>query len=657
MKTYFKTIGRMFKKHITRFLSIIFIILISVGFTAGIGSTGDKINASMDDFYKKSNVSDLIIKSSADDGFSDEDITALKEKYGEDNVNTGMSVDVNITVDGESELVRLYFYDDYSSPTVNVPATVDSISEDDEEAIYVSCEEADSSLKGFSLGQKITLDFADILSQLAEQDGEALSDDTVTLLENLDDVELTVSSVRRNPLLIGKDGEPSYTNPEDTPVPETTADIEKLIRLDNVLYIPSSAIPKYSDIMAFLPDTPVLSTGDVYVAFSDRGVFGGFSSDYRAYLDGQIEEITSLLSAEEDDLNFITLYDNYSFYSLHAYAEKVESISVVLMIAFLLITALVIFSNITRLIDEEKGQIACLETQGYSATGVLSRYALFSVFATAIGCVGAYFVSVSMCSLVYFVFNYSFTMPTMALGHSIAFYIITVAAMALTAVFTSLFAGIKTSARTPAELLRPKAPKAGKKVILERIPFIWNNLSFKYKSTLRNVLRYKSRFFMTVISVAGSMGLVLAGLALLDMCLFQDFGSAAIMALAVIIVFFAGLLAVVVIYTLTNINISERNREIATLMVLGYYDGEVSGYIFREIYINTVVGIILGYGVGVFMMVVIFAVMGFGSVGAVSWFVWLIAPFVVLFFTMIVTLILKRKILSIDMNESLKAVE
>lgn len=657
MKTYFKTIGRMFKKHITRFLSIIFIILISVGFSAGIGSTGDKINASLNDFYKEANVSDLIIKSSADDGFSDEDISALKEKYGENNVNTGMSVDVNITVDGEEQLVRLYFYDDYSAQTVNVPEVVETGEEDEEDAIYVSSEEADNSLYGFSVGQRVTLDFADILAQLAEQNDETLSDDTVTLLENLDEVELTVSSVRRSPLLIGKDGEPSYTNPEDTPVPETTADIEKLIRIDNVLYIPSSAIPTYSDIMAFLPDTPVLSTGDIYVAFSDRSVFNGFSSDYRDYVDKQIEEITSLLSAESDTLNFITLYDNYSFYSLHAYAGKVTGLSVVLVIAFLLITALVVFSNITRLIDEEKGQIACLETQGYSAIGVLSRYALFSVFATAIGCVGAYFVGVGLCALIYYVFNYSFVMPTMALGHSAMFYVITVIAMALTSAFTSLFAGARINSKTPAELLRPKSPKAGKKVILEKIPFIWSKLSFKYKSTMRNVLRYKSRFFMTVIAVAGAMGLVLAGLALLDMCLFQDFGSAAIIGLALLIVVFAGLLAVVVIYTLTNINISERNREIATLMVLGYFDGEVSGYIFREIYINTLIGIIFGYGAGILFMDIIFTVMGFGAVGAVSWFVWLIAPFVVLFFTLLVTLILKRKIISVDMNESLKAVE
>ena len=149
---------------------------------------------------------------------------------------------------------------------------------------------------------------------------------------------------------------------------------------------------------------------------------------------------------------------------------------------------------------------------------------------------------------------------------------------------------------------------------------------------------------MTVIAVAFSTALVMAGLALLDMCLFQDFGSPAIMGIAAVIVVFAGLLTAVVIYTLTNINISERNRE-------------VTGYIYREVYINSIIGIIFGYPVSVLLIALVFKTMGMGTLAGVSWFMWLIAPFIVLLFTTIVTLILRRKIVKIHMNESLKAIE
>lgn len=162
---------------------------------------------------------------------------------------------------------------------------------------------------------------------------------------------------------------------------------------------------------------------------------------------------------------------------------------------------------------------------------------------------------------------------------------------------------------------------------------------------------------MMLVSIAVSTGLVFAGLALLDMCLFDDFGSPAIIGIAVVVVVFAGLLTAVVINTLTTINISEREREIATLMVLGYHDFEICGYIYREIYISAVCGILLGYPVGIGLATLIFKTIGFGAVANVSWFMWVLVPCVVLLFTLLITLMLRPKIVKIKMNESLKAVE
>jgi putative ABC transport system permease protein len=162
---------------------------------------------------------------------------------------------------------------------------------------------------------------------------------------------------------------------------------------------------------------------------------------------------------------------------------------------------------------------------------------------------------------------------------------------------------------------------------------------------------------MTVVSVAVSMSLVMAGLALLDLCLFGELVSQTVMIVAIVVIVFAGLLTAVVIYTLTNINISERVRELATLKVLGYYENEVTTYIYREIYIDTLVGIIFGYPLSLAIMQMVFSVMAVGSIGGVSWFMWLIAPLIVFVFTFIVSFILSFKIVKIDMNDSLKAIE
>ncbi len=647
IKTYLKTLWRMFAKHVTRFVSLVFMVLISVGFCSGVGSSTDKINKSLDEYYRAKNVGDFVIKSTSDVGFTQSDVDKARELFGENAViNTGNSIDISV---GEKRSVRYYFLD-FDNWTVSVPDIIEGEKSDGAHGIYV--ENPDNVLKGEEVGARQEIDFADILIKLAEQNGKEIDPAFKKLLEKLEPEKVTVSAVIQSPLTIANDGEPSYNN-DGAEVPDTTVGTADMDCLENIYYVSKDLIPSQRDLMSFLPDTPLIADGDIYVAVGDRDIFGCFSARYKTFTDGAKESIASALPGAE----VLTLYENYSFKSLYSYSEKVEGIGYILMVAFLIVTALVVLSNMTRLIEEERPQIACLKTLGYSSTGIISKYLLFALIATGLGGGGAYFVGIGLAYLICYVFNYSFFMPPISSSVAIVFYIIAFTLIVVSAVGATALAGYKLTGSRPASLLRPKPPRAGKKVIIEKIPFIWNRLSFKYKSTVRNVLRYKSRFFMTVISVAFSTALVMAGLGILDMCLFHDFGSAAIMGIALVIVAFAGLLTAVVIYTLTNINISERNREIATLMVLGYYDKEVTGYIYREVYINSVIGIIFGYPMSALLLLLVFKTMGFGTLGAVSWFMWLVLPFIVLLFTGAVTLILRRKIVKIDMNESLKAIE
>ena len=140
----------------------------------------------------------------------------------------------------------------------------------------------------------------------------------------------------------------------------------------------------------------------------------------------------------------------------------------------------------------------------------------------------------------------------------------------------------------PASLLVAGAPRPGKRIFLERVGFIWNRLPFRYKSSLRNIFRYKKHLAMTVVSVAGATVLAFAGLGLFNVAGSVTSGSFAGMGdslkpISLVIIAFAMLLCVFVIYNLTNMNIGERKREIATLAVLGYRRGEILGYIYREI--------------------------------------------------------------------------
>ncbi len=640
MRLYLKTLVRIFKKQFARLLSIIFMVVISVGFIAGIGSAVDKINYSLTDYYISQNVSDFIIKSKNENGFSNEDIEKVKTKYGNENVNVGMSIDVEIEILNEKQLVRLYFYDD--EQTVNIKTQRESETNKTQTQLEISAEEKDNKIKGVPLGTEIELNFKDILIQLS--DGEINS-----TLESIPSSYLTkkfvVTKTVLSPLTFALDGEPSYNNGEDFKTPDNINDVNNLIIVENILYLSYKDIP-----------FAVLPKGDMYVSIQNRDMFKAFSDKYEKFISTEKINLMELLGGEES-VRVLTLYDNYSFYSLSSYASKVRGICLVLMIAFLLVTALVVMSTMTRLIEEERPQIACLSTLGYPSWRIIFKYLLFAMIGCGIGGVGAYFVEIGVAVLLYVVFNYSFIMPPMSARITLWFYLAVYFGIVIVSLVATVLAGRKLTGDKPANLLRPKAPRAGKKVILERIPWLWNLLSFKYKSTMRNVLRYKSRFFMTVVSVAFSTALVFAGLSLLDLCLFHGVNSPSVMAVAIVVVAFAGLLTAVVIYTLTNINISERNKEIATLMVLGYNDSEVAGYIYREVYVDTFIGILLGYPFSALLTWGVFTLLGMGTLAGVSWFVWLIVPFIIIFFTAIVTLLLRIKIVKINMNASLKATE
>ena len=643
----------MFKKNISRFIAIIFIVLISVGLTSGVGSSTDDLKDSVSVFKTERNVGDITLKSSSESGFSTAEVAALKKKYGEENVSAYTSYDVYLQFKGQKLLTRLYFYDDIAKRSVNKFSDEDTKRQEaaaPKGTVGVYAEKADNVLKGFSLGDEVTLNFSDMFAQLAAQNNKTLPEWQKTWLDKLSPVTLSVTKIVEDPRLFAKEGEPSYLNGYDLALPDTSK-VNDLITLDEALFLPMSALPLAS------------GYGDVSISLSSLDAPELLSSDYEKFIDDEKGSILSILSdasegkTTKDSFHFITLYENYSFKSLFAYADKIRGLSFVLVVAFSFITVLVTLSNMTRLVDEERAQSACLITLGYSGASVVIKYILFALTATAIGGVIGYFVGTGLCSFVYLVFEYSYVMPPETGVFGVTFFAITFAVIVVCAVLATASAGMKTVKQTPAELLRPKSPKPGKKVIIERIPFIWNRLSFKYKSTVRNVLRYASRFIMTVIAVAGSMGLVAAGLALLDMCLFGNFGNASIAWLSVLIVVFAALLTFTAVYTITNISISERNREIATLMVLGYFDSEVAGYIYREIYIDAAVGIVFGYGAATLLISIIFNVMGFGSLASVSWYVWLISPVLVLLFTFVVTLCLRKKITSVDMNASLKALE
>ena len=614
MRTYLKTFARMFKRHVTRLVSVFLMVLVSVGFTAGIGMSTEKMAYSLDGYYRAANVSDLILKSTSEQGFSPDDISLLEERYGEENILAATSFqgkddDGSIPFEGLGEgVTRIYCF-----------------AEEGPEALGINKFEVHERYD-VTLGQNEFVAYAERdTEQLTGFEGGKISFRYTAGPFSIK-YDFVVGGTVICPL--------HFAKMDDVSMQFEGEELSHVIYLFNCPLL-SAAMPK----------------NDVYIKLGVQDTL--FTHRYNEVVDAEKAELETLFP----DAAVLTLKENFSFSSFHEYGEKIDAIGYVLMVVFLLVTLLVVLSTMTRLLEEERAQIACMQTLGYSPFMILSKYLLFALVGTLIGGVGAYFAGEGLSYIIYINFDWCYALPAYSMKAAPIFFILSAVIIMVSTLVATFAAGMHKTRETPAVLLRPRTPKAGRKVILEHIPLLWNRLSFKYKSTMRNVLRFRMRFAMTVVAVMASTGLVVAGLAVLDCCLFQNVGTAAMIGVAVIVLLFAALLNAVVIYTLTNINISERNRELATLMVLGYQTHEVDLYIYREIYITGAVGIAAGLPFGCLLCLFIFDLLDFGSVAGISWFVWIIAAVLSLLFTFIVTLMLKPKINKIDMNESLKAIE
>ena len=676
----------MFRRHYARLISIILMVVVSVGLTSGIGMATDKIDHSISDFHAQQNMSDLILMNT-EGAFTEDDLALLQERYGAENVllggflefevSGGRAVvnDTELTLTGVPDgIVRVYIYDcdDPADVGINEFGEITRFDADHTEgAIAVYTERGTTQFPEKTQTERYTLS-ATMTEHLTEYEYSGMTleadlDVTIPLSQ-----EYYLAGTVYNPQHMAVRDDVSFTEvegEEDEYEPLSAiyyvfgdlVDVTVEASVKGIVTVPIPGMdPQQIDTTqeehVQIAATELLN--QIYITLPEEDSLL-FSAGYNADVDAEVSAMETLFADRYADgtIETLTMEENYSFRSFHEYSGKIMGIGIVLMVVFLFVTVLVVLSTVTRLLDEERSQIACLMTQGYSHARIIAKYLLFAFIGTAIGGVGAYFAGLGVARMIYVNFEWEYVLPACSSNIAIGFFIGTFALILLSTLIATAVAGHKLTCQQPADLLRPKVPKRGKKVFLERIPLIWNRLSFKYKSTMRNVLRFFGRFLMTVVSVACSTALVLAGFAILDCCLFQDIGGTAMIGISIIVLAFAALLNFVVTYTLTNINISERERELATLMVLGYQDNEVAGYIYREIYITSGIGILFGLPLGALVCQFIFVVMGFGSVPGISWFVWILAPVLSIIFTVLVTLMLRHKIVRIDMNESLKAIE
>lgn len=636
---YWKSILRSFKKNISKIISISVIIFIGVAFVAGLGTVAPTYRNTFQEYLTTANAPDIIVKSSNLIIPDDEELyTKLENSPEVESYDKIVSVDSSaldqllppikeffskILPDLADQIPDHFFGDDFYNTRLRSLPTND--------------------ISTFTLLEGV---FPTTSDEIAIQ--EPL--DNMVSYKIGDTIDLgpffgtkTIVGIVRDPLIFSNYGEPDIVNMED---------LELIIYFDRSVF---TALIPILNIPILLPTT------DILIKLKNPNQHSLFTDSYDKYVKSVIEDITP--QEKESSLLFLSLNETKSYALVDAYCDKVSLIAIILPIFFIAVTALVVSTTMNRMIDEDRNIIGCYKTLGVSDSKISAKYHLLATICWFLSSLAA--IPVGLYLIPYAIlpaFQSTFYIVEISQSMDPTFGIISALAMFAFIFLVTMTVCHNNLKMQPSELLLPKAPKSGKKIWMENIPFLWNKLPFRFKSTFRNIFRNKKHFVLTVISTAGSTALVLAGFSLLELSnSFSGSNLAAltetIVPIAVIIIIFAIVLCAFVIYNLTNMNIGERAREIATLKVLGYKDSEVVLYIYREIIFMALVGILVGLPLGLGLTALITIYLDFGSIADVTFLTYLYTILIDLGFILLVDLFLVPKIKKVDMISSLKALD
>lgn len=249
------------------------------------------------------------------------------------------------------------------------------------------------------------------------------------------------------------------------------------------------------------------------------------------YEDGLREFQTEIADAEkeladaEDEIKTLERPEGYllgrdtnvGYVCLENDSSIVDDVSTVLPVFFFLIAALVCMTTMSRMIEEQRTQIGVLKALGYKDIVIMGKYLFYSGSAAFAGCLVGFFAGTYFLSkIIWNAYGIMYALSDMVYFVDWKLALFCFVCSMISSVGVTWFCCRNELTHVAAALMRPKAPKAGKRVFLEHIPFIWSRLSFLVKVSIRNVLRYKKRFFMMIIGISGCTGLLLTGFGIMD---------------------------------------------------------------------------------------------------------------------------------------------
>ena len=470
------------KDNYKRFLSLICMAFLGVGFYAGIQSSSPDMLKTLDNFYDENNVYDISVISNV--GLTEDDLLKLSKIK---NVELAINIqekDTYLEIEENNYVVKLI---EYNSQMNNVYIKEGRLPKNNNE---VSVDNALLENNNLKLGDSITIDgkkysiVGNVISPLyfsAERPNSNLGSGKVDYyiyvyngfldLEAYSNIYITVKGAKK--YLTNSDSYKKLINNVKKDI-DLIKDKQQDIRYDEL----------YSDI---------IETSEMY----------GISIDESNFIKPKWYIYDRL--------------DNTSYKELINASDNLKKIGNIFPIIFFAISVLVSLISMMRMIEEDRVENGTLKSLGYNSFHITLKYVIYSLLATTIGSsVGAIFGSYMIPSVIWNIYKKIFFIPKFIYLLKSDYNALGLWICILCICGTSVIVCIKNLREVPANLMRPKAPKSGKKILLERINFIWKKLKFSDKITIRNIFRYKSRVITTVLGIAGCTSLILAGFGLKD---------------------------------------------------------------------------------------------------------------------------------------------
>ena len=270
-----------------------------------------------------------------------------------------------------------------------------------------------------------------------------------------------------------------------------------------------------------------LETNYQKILDSEKQIEEGYL-DYQENYDKYISEINKaeqeiedakkeLEEIEKPNWYLLSREDNSGYTNFYESATKIDSIAAVFPIFFLLVVFLMSLNTMTRMIEEERSEIGLYVSLGISKMKIINSYLFYVLIATSLGLIIGLLIGYTYVPhILYSVYKANFIIPKLITYIEIIPCVSIILITLILMISVTLITINKHFKYMPATLLRPEAPKKGKKVLLERVKIIWNRLSFTWKVTIRNLFRYKKRIVMTILGISGCTALLLTGFGIRD---------------------------------------------------------------------------------------------------------------------------------------------